>query len=74
LNKTGLKGKYDFVLNWTQDDLSASPVLGGLAAPSESVGPSLFTAMQEQLGLKLAPTKGSVEVVIIDHIELPSEN
>jgi uncharacterized protein (TIGR03435 family) len=74
VNKTGLKGKYDFTLNWTQDDLSASPALGGLAAPSESDGQSLFTAMQEQLGLKLVPTKGPVEVIIIDHIELPSEN
>ena len=73
VDKTGLSGKYDFTLSWTQDS-SASRESGGLAAPGESDGPSLFTAMQEQLGLKLVPTKGSVEVIIIDHIELPSEN
>jgi bla regulator protein BlaR1 len=74
VNKTGLKGKYDFTLNWVQDDLSASPASGGLAAPSESSGPSLFTAIQEQLGLKLVPTKGPIEVILVDHIEQTSEN
>ena len=64
-DKTGLMGKYDFTLEWT-------PSTSGAA--SEDGGPSIFTALQEQLGLKLEPAKGQVEVLVIDHIERPSEN
>lgn len=42
--------------------------------PADSNGPSIFTALQEQLGLKLESTKGSVDLLVIDHIERPSEN
>ena len=73
VNKTGLTGKYDFTLNWTLDQ-SVTPEPDGLAAAGQTDGPSIFTAVQEQLGLKLVPTKGPVEVIIIDHIEMPSEN
>lgn len=73
VNKTGLPGKYDFTLNWApnQPGTSGQDVL---SAPGETDLPSLFTALQEQLGLKLVPTKAPVEVIIIDHIELPSDN
>jgi uncharacterized protein (TIGR03435 family) len=82
LDQTGLKGKYDIELNWTPDESEAGmfrgPTGGNPAAanptPPESIGPSLFTALQEQLGLKLESTKGPVEVLVIDHIERPSEN
>jgi uncharacterized protein (TIGR03435 family) len=43
-------------------------------APENTGGPSLFTALEEQLGLKLEATKGSVDVIVIDHIDLPSPN
>jgi uncharacterized protein (TIGR03435 family) len=71
VNKTGLTDKYDFVLDWSPDQ-STAPVANGLDAPTDA--PALFTAVQEQLGLKLVQTKGPVEVIVIDHIEMPSEN
>jgi len=65
INKTGLTGRYDFQLRWTPDGTSA----GATDAP-----PDLFTALQEQLGLKLEPAKGPVETLVIDHIEQPTDN
>jgi uncharacterized protein (TIGR03435 family) len=80
LDKTGLTGKYDLELNWTPDQ-GADPMFKGPegspqrgdAAPDSS-GPSIFTALQEQLGLKLQSAKGPVETLVIDHVEMPSEN
>jgi len=65
VNKTGLSGKYDFTLTWTNQVT---------ADDSGTDAPSLFTAVQEQLGLKLVPAKQQLEVIVIDHIERPSEN
>ena len=82
LDKTGLTGSYDYTLNWTPDD-GPSPMAAGPdggrpgadnAPPPDANGPSLFTALQEQLGLKLEPQKGPVDVIVIDHIEQPSAN
>ena len=67
VDKTGLTGSYDWSLNWTPIDLA-----GGEAA--DSGGASLFTALREQLGLKLDRTKGTVDVVVIGHVERPSGN
>lgn len=67
IDQTGLKGRYALTLNWTEDGVP-SPDSGA------SSGPSLFTAIQEQLGLKLIATKGPVPVLVIDHAERPSEN
>jgi bla regulator protein BlaR1 len=69
VNKTGLQGAYDFNLLWTTDLQELN------ATPADNAGaPPLFTAIQEQLGLKLVPSKAPVEVIVIDHIEKPSEN
>ena len=70
LDQTGLTGNYDFKLTWTPDEMKAAP---DSSASSDS-GPSVFAAIQEQLGLKLEPAKGPVDVYVIDHIEKPSEN
>ena len=65
IDQTGLTGKYDFMLQWTTDaTLNNDP-----KAP-----PGLFTAVQEQIGLKITPTKGPAEVLVIDHAERPSAN
>ncbi|HEX4809984.1 MAG TPA: TIGR03435 family protein [Bryobacteraceae bacterium] len=82
LDRTGLKGTYYFKLEWTPeprqgDSFGGSPGLGPTAVPApfpDSNRPSLFTAIQEQLGLKLESQKGPVEVIAIDHVEKPSEN
>lgn len=71
IDATGLKGTYNFDLNWSPDD-GHPQLLNG--EPVEPTGPSFFTALQEQLGLKLEPRKAPVEVLVIDHIEHPSEN
>ena len=77
VNQTGLSGAYDFTLRWTRERLTAtgqqddSP---NSAALPESGGPAMFTGLQEELGLRLLSTKGPVEVLVIDHIEKPSEN
>jgi uncharacterized protein (TIGR03435 family) len=64
VDKTGLMGNYDIDLKWTPDDQQIT-----LAS-----GPTLFTALQEQLGLKLEPAKAPVDVLVIDHIEKPPPN
>lgn len=80
IDKTGLAGNYDFTLKFAPDQGPAG--FGGPggnpapsdAAPPDSSGPSIFTAVEEQLGLKLEPQKGPVEMIVIDHVEKPSEN
>jgi uncharacterized protein (TIGR03435 family) len=64
VDKTGLTGNYDINLKWTPDDQQGTP----------DAGPTLFTAIKEQLGLKLEPAKGPVDTLVIDHVEKPSEN
>ncbi len=71
VDHTGLKGTYDIVLNWSPaPPANAQPG----TADNNDAGPDIVTALQEQLGLKLVPGKAQVEIVVIDHIERPSEN
>ena len=78
IDKTGITAKYDINLEWTPDpgqnepDAIAPP---GVPPPTfDPNGPSIYTALQEQLGLKLESQKGAVEVFVIDHAEKPAEN
>jgi len=72
VNQTGLTGMYDFTLRWTRERLTM-PAQQSAPSP-EPEAPALFTSLPEQLGLRLISTKGPVEVLVIDHIERPSEN
>jgi uncharacterized protein (TIGR03435 family) len=72
VDRTGLTGRYDFDLEWSSNDTQ----FGGQGPKEnpESNRPDLFTAMQQQLGLKLEATRGPVEAFVIDQVERPSEN
>jgi uncharacterized protein (TIGR03435 family) len=71
IDKTGLTGNYDIALKWTPDD-GPPPMLNG--EPDPNAPPNIYTAVQEQLGLKLEAGKGPVEGLVIDRLEKPSEN
>ncbi len=89
IDKTGLTGNYDFRLEWTPDSAQGmgpgfggpgGPVMGkepprpDAAAPVDPNGPSIFAAIQEQLGLKLESQKAPTEIIVIEGVEKPSEN
>jgi uncharacterized protein (TIGR03435 family) len=81
LNQTGLTGVYDFDLKWTPEE-GEGPIMRGPAGPPpadappppEANGPNIFSAVQDQLGLKLESQKSPVDTIVIEHIEKPSEN
>ena len=70
VDKTGLSGGYDFTLRWTPDD----PSRGAVPTDPDAQWPSLFTALGEQLGLKLTPEKQPIDIIVVDSVEMPSEN
>jgi uncharacterized protein (TIGR03435 family) len=70
LDRTGLTGNYDFTLRWMPDNGTSASSDGAQA----DALPSIFTALQEQLGLKLESTKAPASVLVIDHLERPSQN
>jgi uncharacterized protein (TIGR03435 family) len=75
VDRTGLQGRFDFTLNWTADESQFRGM--GIQVPpppADAKFPGLFTAIQEQLGLKLESTNAPVEVIVIDRVERPSEN
>lgn len=76
---TGLKDRYDFTLLWTPDDSQFAQFRSTGALPQTNPNdtnapPSLYTAIQEQIGLKIEPTKAMDQVMVVDHVEAPSEN
>jgi uncharacterized protein (TIGR03435 family) len=70
-DRTGLAGYFDLDLQWRPEPGKEGPLDAGL---SESLPTSVFTALQEQLGLKLESTRGSADVLVIDHVEQPTPN
>jgi uncharacterized protein (TIGR03435 family) len=73
VDKTGLLGRYDIDLNYAPErQLPAG--LENPGTPADPNGPSIYTAVREQLGLRLEQQKDQEEVLVIDHIERPSEN
>jgi uncharacterized protein (TIGR03435 family) len=69
IDRTELEGKYDFQLEFAPE-----PAAGKPETAAEDVGLPIFDAVQRQLGLRLEPARGPVEVLVIDHIERPSQN
>ena len=77
IDQSGLTGRYDFTLDWRPDEFQfprASEAQRTAAATGADALPDLFTAFQDQLGLKLEATKASVDVLVIDKVSKPSEN
>jgi uncharacterized protein (TIGR03435 family) len=76
IDRTGLTGRYDFLLRWTPDPVQIA-TFGGMAPANPGdldPPPDIFTAFEQQLGLRLQPTKAMVDVMVIDRIERPSPN
>ncbi len=76
VDQTGLGSKrYDFILKWTPFGPATNGAAGVSSAPDNAdAPPDIFTAIQQQLGLKLVPAKAPVDVIVIDRVEKPSEN
>jgi uncharacterized protein (TIGR03435 family) len=74
LDKTGLSGAFDFDLRWTPEQPAQAKAADAGLPPADPNGAAIFTALQEQLGLKLEAQRGSVEMVVIDRAEQPSED
>jgi uncharacterized protein (TIGR03435 family) len=62
LDRTGIQGRYDMKLEWSSPEVA------------DAASPSIFSALQEQMGLRLEATKGPVEILVIDSVDKPSEN
>jgi uncharacterized protein (TIGR03435 family) len=72
MDRTGLAGYFDYELTWTPDQMPPRPPGAPDLPPVDPNGSSIFTALQEQLGLKMEPTTGPVDVIVIDHVEQPT--
>jgi uncharacterized protein (TIGR03435 family) len=75
VDQTGISGRYDFTLTWTPDETQfASMGIKVPPPPADATAPTLFTAIQEQLGLKFESAKAPVDVIVIDSVQRPSPN
>ena len=78
IDKTGIRGNYDFKLVFSREGLPGGPpppaVIGAPTLSASDPRPTIFTALQEEFGLKLESSKGPVEVLVIDSVQKPSEN
>lgn len=76
VDQTGIRGRWNFVLKWTPDESQFGGLGMKVPAPSNAADapPPLFTAIQEEIGLKLEARKAPVEVMLLDHVEKPSAN
>jgi uncharacterized protein (TIGR03435 family) len=73
IDRTGLSGQFDFLLEWSPEPGSSAPPPAGEPVP-DTQGPSFQEALREQLGLKLESTKAPLRILVIDKVERPSEN
>jgi uncharacterized protein (TIGR03435 family) len=74
LDKTGFTDEFDLTLSFTSGGAPTGPLSSGYGGPADPNLPNIFAALEEQLGLKLVPAKGPVEVLVIDHAERPAMN
>ena len=72
LDQTGLSGTFDYHLEWTPQ--FEGPVPPGASFQPDPTGPTFLEALKEQFGLKLEPQTGPVDIIVVDHLEHPSEN
>ena len=72
VDQTGLSGRFDFTLEWTQE--LNGPSQSGANASLDSQGTTFLEALKDQLGMKLKSTKAPMDVLVVDHVERPSEN
>lgn len=73
VDQTGLTSRFDFTLTWTPDEFQSPAVVRVYGATGE-VFPNLFTAIREQLGLRLAATKAPVDVMVVEHAAAPDRD
>ena len=71
VDRTGLDGRFDIMIEWAADLSSPFPPFG---VEPDAAGPTFIDALREELGLKLEPIKGPIQVLVIDHVEQPSDN
>jgi uncharacterized protein (TIGR03435 family) len=72
VDQTGLTGRYTVDLHWAPVETSTPSM--SAPATTDASGPSIFTEVKEQLGLELRPIKGPLDIIVIDHVEMPTEN